>query len=374
MKNSFQVIIVGGGPGGLTAGRYLEDSLILEQKKEIGKPVQCAEGISLPSLKKEGIEPNPDWISTAIDTLEIVAPSGKKIIIKNKDAGFVIDRPKFEKSLAQMVKGEIRLEERVVEIKKVLGKWQVKTSKGNTFESNYLIGADGPLSLVRRKVFQEETNLLPTLEYYLETEKSFPLTTMRFYFDREKFPSGYAWIFPKSEKTANIGLGGEKNLKERFDYLMSLVEKEFGHYKLLENKSGTISWGGMLLKLSKDNAFLVGDAGGLTDPVLGGGIINAITSGRVAAQCIKEGKAEEYDLRIKKLPQFRKELLEAQKILYAMENPLLDEIAMAFGGKAIHQLDGKTLLLKALFFPHLRKNIFKVLRLFSILKGGGVSA
>ena len=46
MERIFETIIVGAGPGGLTAGRYLKDCLILEQKEEIGKPVQCAEGLS----------------------------------------------------------------------------------------------------------------------------------------------------------------------------------------------------------------------------------------------------------------------------------------------------------------------------------------
>ena len=45
MKQGYKTIIVGAGPAGLIAGRYLRDALILEKKKELGRPVQCGEGI-----------------------------------------------------------------------------------------------------------------------------------------------------------------------------------------------------------------------------------------------------------------------------------------------------------------------------------------
>ena len=46
MAGLFETIIVGAGPGGLVCGKYLSNALILEQKEEIGKPVQCAEGLA----------------------------------------------------------------------------------------------------------------------------------------------------------------------------------------------------------------------------------------------------------------------------------------------------------------------------------------
>ena len=68
MEKIFQTIIIGAGPGGLTAGRYLKDALILEQKAEIGRPVQCAEGLVRKFLEREGIKPDASWISAVIDT------------------------------------------------------------------------------------------------------------------------------------------------------------------------------------------------------------------------------------------------------------------------------------------------------------------
>ena len=360
MSDIFKTIIIGAGPGGLNAGRYLEDALILDQKKEIGKPVQCGEGISKASLERQGIKPDPSWISAVIDTTQLFSPSGKKIEIVVKESGFIIDRVLFEKFLASQSKAKILLEKRVIDVKLENGIWEVKTEKGEIFKSKYLIGADGSFSIVRSKVFNEKLELLPTLEYLVELEKEIPTSIMKLYFDREKFPSGYAWIFPKSKKTANIGLGGERNLKEEFSYLMeNIVKKEFGNYKLLENKSGVISWGGAKIKLFKNNAFLVGDAGGLVDPIFGGGMNNAMISGKIAAECINSGKANLYEKKIKSLPFFSQDLLLAQEILYSLPNPVLDELA---------EMGIKPVFSRFLLKPVLRRNFLKILRLFLILE------
>jgi len=356
----YKTIIVGAGPGGLNAARFLEDSLILDQKTEIGKPVQCAEGISKESLERQEIKPDPAWISAVIDVVQLFSPAGKKIEIQGKTLGFILDRVGFEKFLASKSRAKILLEKRVVDVKLENGFWEVKTEKGEIFKSKYLIGADGPFSVVRNKVFDEKLALLPTLEYLVEVEKEIPTSIMKLYFDKEKFPSGYGWIFPKGKKTANIGLGGEKKLKEGFSYLMEeIVKKEFGNYKLLKNISGVISWGGAKIKLFKNNAFLVGDAGGLVDPVFGGGMNNAMISGEIAAECINSGEVELYERKIKSLPFFSSDLLSAQKILYSLPNPVLDELA---------EMGMKPVFSRFLFKPLLRKNFLKICKLFLILE------
>ena len=66
MSKIYETIIVGAGPAGLIAGKYLADSLILDKKREIGTPVQCGEGISEQALKFQGIKADPAWSSAKI--------------------------------------------------------------------------------------------------------------------------------------------------------------------------------------------------------------------------------------------------------------------------------------------------------------------
>mgnify|MGYP005846300183 CR=1 FL=1 len=372
MERTFETIIVGAGPGGLTAGRYLNDALILEQKEEIGKPVQCAEGLAKKFLDQLGIEPDPNWICATIDNTQIVLPNGKTTNLLIKGGSYVLDRVKFEKFLASQCRAKIQLQKRVIDIEKEGDVWQVKTQTGEVFKSKYLIGADGPLSIVRRKVFPEEkVAIYPCLEYLVEMEKEVDCSTMKIYLDQERFPLGYAWIFPKSKNRANIGLGseGKSNLNQQFeDFMENTVKKELGNYRILKNISGIVPWEKRPIKLVKDNALLVGDAGAMVDPISGGGIGNAMIAGEQAAKCILAKDVDSYPERIKFLSCFNKDLLAAQKILYTFDNQTLNEVGEILekaGGDIFHfkKLSAFTNFLSK---PNLRKNIFKFLKLLLI--------
>lgn len=374
MERIFETIIIGAGPGGLTAGRYLKDALILEQKEEIGKPVQCAEGLAKKFLDHFNIQPDPAWISSVIDNTQIILPNGKFINLRAKEGGYILDRINFEKFLSNQCQAEIKLQTRVVDIEKRGDIWQVKTQNGKIFKSKYLIGADGPLSIVRRKFFPEEkTAIYPCLEYLVEVEKEVDCSTIKIYLDRERFPLGYAWIFPKSKKRANIGLGsGDKeNLNEKFrDFMEKTVKKELGNYQLLKNISGIIPWGEKPIKLVKDNVLLVGDAGAMVDPLSGGGIGNAMIAAEQAAKSILDKKVASYPERIRFLSCCNKDLFSAQKIIYSFDNQTLKEI-----GEILEKAEGDifyfknfSVLFSLLSKPNLRKNILKFLKLLFIYR------
>lgn len=373
MEKVFETIIVGAGPGGLMAGRYLEDALILEQKEEIGLPVQCAEGLAKKYLDWFNIQPDPHWISTIIDNTQIIFPNGKVANLLAKEGGYVLDRVNFEKFLANLCQAEIQLQKRVIDIEKKGDIWHITTQDGQVFKSKYLIGADGFFSIVRRKVFQEKVELYPALDYLVETEKEVDCRTLKIYFDQEQFSFGYAWIFPKSKNRANIGLGLEdkENLNKQFkDFMEKVIRKELGNYKLIKNISGIIPWGKEPIKVVKDNALLVGDAGAMVDPISGGGIGNAMIAGEQAAKSILDKNVASYPERIKFLSCFNKNLFSVQKILYSFDNQTLNEI-----GEVLEKAEGDIFYLKDfsafvnfLFKPNLRKNIFKFLKLLLVYR------
>jgi len=320
-------------------------------------------------LERQKIKPDKNWISAFIDTIQLISPSGKIIKIGKKNVGFVLNRELFEKFLAGECQAEIKLKKKVVNVEFENNLWKVETKGGEIFFSKYLIGADGPFSIVREKIFKEKVELLPAIEYLVELEKEVDTSAIKIYFDQEKFPLGYAWLFPKGRKIANIGLGGGKDLKEKLNYFLEeIVKKEFGNYRFLENRSWVIPWGGAKLKLFQDNAFLVGNAGGLIDPVFGGGINNAMVSGKIAAECILSKKPELYERKIKSLSFFSPDLLLAQKILYAFSNPALNEIAEILEKKDVFYLKTIPAFFELLSKRHLRRKVFKILKLFSILE------
>ena len=98
---------------------------------------------------------------------------------------------------------------------------------------------------------------------------------------------GYGWIFGQPGQVS-VGIGDTMaefaRPKEAFaaflgQHGVSLPGKLVGH---------KIPLGGFRRPVAKGRVFLVGDAGGFTDAVLGEGIGYAVRSGQVAARCIAQ--------------------------------------------------------------------------------------
>ena len=114
--------------------------------------------------------------------------------------------------------------------------------------------------------------------------------------------SGYAWIFPK-ENYLTVGILdmklSKKVLKNRLYELtrQMIPELDIGKIKL---KGHWLPYDIPVKKLQSENIFLVGDAAGLADPILGEGIYYALLSGKLLTQALKADKPEMYSKLIKK--------------------------------------------------------------------------
>ena len=370
MSRFYKTIIIGAGPAGLIAGKHLCDALILDKKKEIGKPVQCGEGISKNALAMQGIKPDDDWICCKVHKVERIMPNGKIIGRFHKDSmGYVIDRVKFEKYLTRDIKAEIKLNVKVIDLKLRGDLWEVITENGEVFKAKCIIGADGPSSVIRRKIFPENQNkmeFIPAIEYLIETEKELDVNILKIYLNNEKYNHGYAWIFPKLKNIANIGACGRGNFSKEFKrFLEEVVKKNYGDYNILENRSGNIPIANVSqCKVYRNKVFLIGDATGLADPVFKGGMSQAMMSGKTAAECILKNDYDSYEAKIKAMPFANVKLIEARDILYGLDNDIINEFGKIFKENSS--------FLKKIFIiaakPNLRKNFFKIFRFFLVWK------
>ncbi len=199
-------------------------------------------------------------------------------------------------------------------------------SKTTRLEANYIIGADGATSFIRRNYFKnvQLKTAIATRSYVQYTGvKDF----MRCYCFREIENGGYFWIFPVDETTANCGVilftDGWKN------HFKSLNEVHYHYTKqmasIISHPEIMDSWQTPFLlseqSLVNQRMLLVGDAAGLVNPMFGHGIDAAIVSAKAAIDHIDE------DLRLKngKLDAYSKEIYHLFASKYVVHEKFRDE-------------------------------------------------
>ncbi len=312
----YDVVVVGGRIGGSISSRFASrndvDVLMIEKRQEIGNPVQCAEGTTFSTFETLEMKPSNKYICTEIMGAQVHAPDGSifKVeegmtddnILNNKtiSEGYVLDRRVFDKYLAiesakagtdlmvkTTVKDLIRKEGKVCGV--------VAKHLGETIEikADVVIAADGIESNLAYKSglnsLKNPDDICSCAQYELVGLDIDP-NLLEFYFGRLVAPGGYAWIFPKGDGIANVGVGVRNSTETAYYYLKKFASKFDA--TPVELNIGGVPLSGPIDKTYNDGFLVVGDAAGQVDPITGGGIhitaSCARVAGEVAAEAIKE--------------------------------------------------------------------------------------
>ena len=83
-KSSYDVLVIGAGPGGSVAARNLAKQgfsvLLIEKREKIGYPVRCGEASTkLERLQEEFGPIEPDCIETELNGLYVYGPGGVEL-------------------------------------------------------------------------------------------------------------------------------------------------------------------------------------------------------------------------------------------------------------------------------------------------------
>jgi len=314
MKNRYDVLVIGGGPAGALAGKTAAEkglsALIVEKRPAIGAPVRCAEGIGKEALH-EFIDPDPRWISAEMTGASIVAPDGFTMSLGSEMAGskvgYVLDRKIFDRELvwkAAEAGADIAVKSRaaapILKDGAVRGARIEHAGKATDVTADVVIAADGVESKFSKWCGIDTTvplrEIMSSVQYVMADIDIDEHTTV-FYLGNDVAPEGYLWIFPKGKRSANVGIGisGKKSGKghRAKDYLDRFVKKTFPDGKIIEYIPGGVSVCRPLDCTVADGLIITGDAARVVDPLTGGGIYNAMYTGRlaaeVAADCISNG-------------------------------------------------------------------------------------
>lgn len=309
------VLIIGAGPAGSSTAKHAAlngaDVILLDKKSEIGTPKRCAEGVSKEGLKKLNIEPSSRWVTKELSGVRMIAPNGTSVWlneekVKLPEAGYILERKVFDKHMAMdaaRAGAKIMIKTLATGLRREGNKLIVAAETlGEEFEirAKIVIGADGPESRVGRwaglKTTIKPKNMESCAQFEMANVKMHDPNSIEFYFGSVA-PGGYAWIFPKGDDIANVGLGiltTETDLSA-YEHLLLFVENNPATQDAqpVEINIGGDPVGGMLKELVTDNFMLVGDAASQVNPLTGGGIIAAMEAGlyagEMAASAVREG-------------------------------------------------------------------------------------
>ena len=318
----YDVVVVGAGPAGSMAAKTLAEAglsvVMLEKRQEIGDPVRCAEGVSKRGLK-DLVEVDPRWIAADLKGSRVFSPDGASIVLSEEQSGgktgYVLERKIFDRALAMEAAcagAEVMVKTRAQGLLKrdgmICGVSAMRSGETFQIEAPLVIGADGIESKVGRWAGIDTTLKLKdisTCAQFLVEDESINSNYCEFYFGNKIAPGAYAWLFPKGEKMANVGLGvlGSRSsgTGEPLRLLQEFVKSHLPRGKVMEMDVGGVPVAPQLEAMTTDGVMLVGDAAHQSDPLTGGGIITGMTAGviagEVAADAISRGDVKRASLR-----------------------------------------------------------------------------
>ena len=323
MIEEVQVAVVGAGPAGSTAAEvaavFGAEVTLIEQKSEIGSPVQCGgflpEADELRELMPHAhlpvtLEDIPSRCILHRTRLQrIFSPSGK-----GKEfsvAGRIVDRRAFDLHLANRAAcaGAHVLPATRVDL--ATGTMHLAGRFRRRLKPQVIIGADGPNSMVSRIMGNPVQEMGICLEYEMANVE-IDAEAAEMYFSMRFAPGGYAWIIPLGQNSANVGVGvrpsylGSQKLPDLLDRFVKehpVAAKKLCGGEVLAVMHGLVPAGGSQEMIQKDNMLLAGDAAGHVMATSGGGIPLAMVAGRIAGEVANghlkgEMELQEYQSRI----------------------------------------------------------------------------
>jgi digeranylgeranylglycerophospholipid reductase len=347
-------IVVGGGPCGsftaLNLAKLGVDVNVFEEHAEIGVPCHCAGHLSIKGLKLLGLHPLPSEIVENVFYGAIFhSPKGKSFHVRfSSPVTCAVNRVLFDKYIAKMAENagarylNSMVESLIIEngfVKAVI----VKGGKGEEkFSAKVVVDAEGISSRILRQAGLVAFNrhmLVKAVEAEVENVQDLETDMVEVFLGRDYAPGFYAWLMPKGNGKAKVGLaakiGNPRELLQRLMLRHPTASKKLRNAKILQTSFHSITLGGPIPKAFSNGFLVVGDAASQVKPTTGGGVIFGMTCAKIAAEVAYEALSKNdfssdflctYQSRCNKtLGSDVKFMLRIKKILDALPDDKIDD-------------------------------------------------
>jgi digeranylgeranylglycerophospholipid reductase len=292
----YDVLVVGAGPAGLTAGRRLADEGfrvgILEEHAEIGNPVNCSGIIGVEAFDRFDL---PRRLSRhTLQQIEFVSPRGQRWSFEaTGPLAEVVERFEFDRLLgdrAIQAGAEVLLSHRVVEVRSFRGRVdldvRVEGHESRVLGARAVVVATGAgMPLLRKLGFGR----VPERLLGVQAELAMSIERVEVFLGREWAPEGFAWIVPLGSRHAKVGLLCHRNGPQTLKRFLSRPDVA----PRLEGPPESIRCSvlpiGFLPRSYGDRMLVVGEAAGHIKATTCGGIYYGMLTGEMAGDALAGG-------------------------------------------------------------------------------------
>ncbi len=305
-EDTFDVVVIGGGPAGATAATDLARQGHSVMLLDRGGRIKPCGGAIPPKLIEEFCIPE-SLLVARVNSACIVSPTFREVNMPI-DGGYVamVDRDEYDEWLRQRAasagaerrQGRFRKIERdshdVAHIK-----YEETNGDMRTVRARYIIGADGARSEVGRQAVAGADSV-PYVAAYHEIVRSpagdsnqikFNKQRCDIYYNGELSPDFYAWVFPHGN-TTSIGVGSANkgfSLRAAVGELRNIIGMEDA--ETIRKEGAPIPLKAMSRWDNGHDVILAGDAAGVVAPASGEGIYYAMHSARLVADAVSDALA-----------------------------------------------------------------------------------
>jgi len=289
------ILVVGGGPGGLACATLLAGQgarVVLADRKPVLGPKVCAGGITWHGLLKHV---PAHLIEQAFPEQHIITRRQRIVVAEENPIIATVNRERLGQWMVEQAAAAgvtVLTATRAVALDAHRATLEAADGRRCSIGYEHLVGADGANSLVRRFLGLPVTAMGLGLNCMLPRRHQH----MEWHLDPGQFGSGYGWIFPHDE-AVSIGAYGDARifparlLRQR---LLCWAQRQGIQLDSQAIRAGLVNFDYRGVQFGR--TWLIGDAAGLASGLTGEGIYPALVSGQAVARKILDASYPAHEL------------------------------------------------------------------------------